>query len=80
MEISEAEWMAELDRLRNDPANEKPKNLLTDIQYEFVNYARGSEHPVAWYKLIKYFNQKFDCNLHQRTLQERYATTKAYKE
>ena len=74
VEITESEWMQELDRLR--PARHE---ILTKEEFEFLQYARESVNPIQWIPLSIAFNKKFNRNLSDVTIKGHYNTLKAKK-
>lgn len=51
--ITEAEWMAELDKMREDVAL-----ALTDEQFKIVHYGRSKEQKVPFIEIKKYMQKK----------------------
>lgn len=74
--ITESEWMADLDNIRNMECS-----ILTEDEYQFVKYARENEHPVPWVKLLECFNSIFPKHRTKRnTIMDRYQRSKNHYE
>jgi hypothetical protein len=74
VEITEDELFAELDKLR-----ECPDRGLTEIQFRCLDRARIGENPIAWNKLVKWFNEKFGTNYSRAALWNKYDYMKGKK-
>ncbi len=66
--ISEAEWQAEIDRLRC----QKNKRIWTKEQEKILLYARDKENPVSWDNLIEYWKKRGWGGIAQNTLKNKY--------
>lgn len=66
-EITEAEYFAELDKLR-----ETKSESLTDEQYKFLEYGRENIVPIIWKVLTEAFNKAWDTDFKQACLYIRY--------
>jgi hypothetical protein len=74
--ITEGELLSEYRRIDEMRDVKERVSLLTDEQFELLYYARESDNPVKWEKLVRYFKEKGWGVINLSTLKSRYFSDK----